>query len=173
MYVTSLFQVLPQSISLEAIEEVETLPRAAPTNITRVTTEEHYEIQTQQRFSQQVRHTHKLFRQLPCDVFIAHCSWFFRWIWIHFLTWTPDCFLREVKARHCGLNSLRSSFVSQFSGNRNRKKKMSNMSMVFVCFCNLEDEGPMKASFLKLHDNDLVLYRHLSAAGRLNRKNSF
>uniref|UniRef100_A0A3Q3VV99 Calponin-homology (CH) domain-containing protein n=2 Tax=Mola mola TaxID=94237 RepID=A0A3Q3VV99_MOLML len=54
MYVTSLFQVLPQSISMEAIEEVETLPRAAPANNTRVTTEEHYEIQTQQRFSQQI-----------------------------------------------------------------------------------------------------------------------
>lgn len=57
MYVTSLFQVLPQSISMEAIKEVETLPRAAAASIARVTTEEHYEIQTQQRFSQQVRHT--------------------------------------------------------------------------------------------------------------------
>uniref|UniRef100_A0A672IT38 Calponin-homology (CH) domain-containing protein n=1 Tax=Salarias fasciatus TaxID=181472 RepID=A0A672IT38_SALFA len=46
MYVTSLFQVLPQSVSMEAIQEVETLPR--------VTTEEHYQIQTQQRFSQQI-----------------------------------------------------------------------------------------------------------------------
>ncbi|KAM3585392.1 uncharacterized protein V6R79_016686 [Siganus canaliculatus] len=53
MYVTSLFQVLPQSISMEAIKEVETLPRAASANIARVTTEEHYQIQTQQRFSQQ------------------------------------------------------------------------------------------------------------------------
>lgn len=58
MYVTSLFQVLPQSISMEAIKEVETLPRAASASIARVTTEEHYQIQTQQRFSQQVRHTH-------------------------------------------------------------------------------------------------------------------
>lgn len=57
MYVTSLFRVLPQSVSLEAIKEVETLPRAAPANVSRVTAEEHYEIQTQQRFSQQVRHT--------------------------------------------------------------------------------------------------------------------
>lgn len=57
MYVTSLFRVLPQSVSMEAIKEVETLPRAAPANVSRVTTEEHYEIQTQQRFSQQVRHT--------------------------------------------------------------------------------------------------------------------
>lgn len=57
MYVTSLFQVLPQSISMEAIKEVETLPRAAAAaSVARVTTEEHYEIQTQQRFSQQVRH---------------------------------------------------------------------------------------------------------------------
>lgn len=57
MYVTSLFRVLPQSVSMEAIKEVETLPRAASANVNRVTTEEHYEIQTQQRFSQQVRHT--------------------------------------------------------------------------------------------------------------------
>ncbi|XP_068164982.1 dystrophin isoform X2 [Antennarius striatus] len=58
MYVTSLFQVLPQSISIEAIKEVETLPRAtaaaAAASITRVTTEEHYQVQTQQRFSQQI-----------------------------------------------------------------------------------------------------------------------
>uniref|UniRef100_A0A673BG93 Dystrophin n=1 Tax=Sphaeramia orbicularis TaxID=375764 RepID=A0A673BG93_9TELE len=54
MYVTSLFQVLPQSISMEAIQEVETLPRAAAASITRVATEEHYQIQTQQRFSQQI-----------------------------------------------------------------------------------------------------------------------
>ncbi|XP_051284309.1 dystrophin isoform X4 [Dicentrarchus labrax] len=54
MYVTSLFQVLPQSISMEAIKEVETLPRAASSGIARVTTEEHYQIQTQQRFSQQI-----------------------------------------------------------------------------------------------------------------------
>lgn len=58
MYVTSLFQVLPQSVSMEAIKEVETLPRAAVASAARVTTEEHYQIQTQQRFSQQVRHTH-------------------------------------------------------------------------------------------------------------------
>lgn len=56
MYVTSLFRVLPQSISMEAIKEVETLPRPASATVTRVTTEEHYEIQTQQRFSQQVWH---------------------------------------------------------------------------------------------------------------------
>ncbi|XP_067349213.1 dystrophin isoform X7 [Channa argus] len=54
MYVTSLFQVLPQSVSWEAIQEVETLPRATSASITRVTTEEHYQIQTQQRFSQQI-----------------------------------------------------------------------------------------------------------------------
>ncbi|KAM6958012.1 dystrophin isoform 1-T1 [Tautogolabrus adspersus] len=54
MYVTSLFQVLPQSVSMEAIKEVETLPRAGAANIGRVTTEEHYQIQTQQRFSQQI-----------------------------------------------------------------------------------------------------------------------
>ncbi|XP_034030182.1 dystrophin isoform X5 [Thalassophryne amazonica] len=54
MYVTSLFKVLPQSVSIEAIKEVETLPRATSASITRVTTEEHYQIQTQQRFSQQI-----------------------------------------------------------------------------------------------------------------------
>uniref|UniRef100_A0A3P8NXL4 Dystrophin n=1 Tax=Astatotilapia calliptera TaxID=8154 RepID=A0A3P8NXL4_ASTCA len=54
MYVTSLFRVLPQSVSMEAIQEVETLPQAATANITRVTTEEHYQIQTKQRFSEQI-----------------------------------------------------------------------------------------------------------------------
>ncbi|XP_029380106.1 dystrophin isoform X8 [Echeneis naucrates] len=53
MYVTSLFQVLPQSVSMEAIEEVELLPRGTPATISQVTTEEHYQIQTKQRFSQQ------------------------------------------------------------------------------------------------------------------------
>uniref|UniRef100_A0A3Q2PVA7 Calponin-homology (CH) domain-containing protein n=1 Tax=Fundulus heteroclitus TaxID=8078 RepID=A0A3Q2PVA7_FUNHE len=52
MYVTSLFRVLPQSVSMEAIQEVEALPSAAMA--ARVTTEEHYQIQTQQRFSQQI-----------------------------------------------------------------------------------------------------------------------
>ncbi|TNN48030.1 Dystrophin [Liparis tanakae] len=55
MYVTSLFQVLPQSVSMEAIQEVETLPRGVtPASVALVTTEEHYQIQTQQRFSQQI-----------------------------------------------------------------------------------------------------------------------
>ncbi|XP_068575388.1 dystrophin isoform X3 [Cebidichthys violaceus] len=54
MYVTSLFQVLPQSVSMEAIQEVETLPRGTAPSVARVTTEEHYQIQTQQRFSQQI-----------------------------------------------------------------------------------------------------------------------
>ncbi|XP_044044309.1 dystrophin isoform X20 [Siniperca chuatsi] len=54
MYVTSLFQVLPQGVSMEAIQEVETLPRVAAASMARVTTEEHYQIQTQQRFSQQI-----------------------------------------------------------------------------------------------------------------------
>uniref|UniRef100_A0A671RYH9 Dystrophin-like n=1 Tax=Sinocyclocheilus anshuiensis TaxID=1608454 RepID=A0A671RYH9_9TELE len=47
MYVTSLFQVLPHGVSMEAIQEVETLPRA------KVTKEEHFLFQTQQRYSQQ------------------------------------------------------------------------------------------------------------------------
>uniref|UniRef100_A0A3P9PHK4 Dystrophin-like n=1 Tax=Poecilia reticulata TaxID=8081 RepID=A0A3P9PHK4_POERE len=54
MYVTSLFRVLPQSISMEAIQEVESLPSATTAGVSRVTTEEHYQIQTQQRFSQQI-----------------------------------------------------------------------------------------------------------------------
>ena len=79
MYVTSLFQVLPQSITMEAIKEVETLPRAASASIARVTTEEHYQIQTQQRFSQQVRHTHThtythvYTRIHTANVFLWHC----------------------------------------------------------------------------------------------------
>lgn len=72
MYVTSLFQVLPQSISMEAIKEVETLPRAASASIARVTTEEHYQIQTQQRFSQQVRHTHT-HMYTHWNVLLWHC----------------------------------------------------------------------------------------------------
>nr|XP_019960032.1 PREDICTED: dystrophin-like [Paralichthys olivaceus] len=54
MYVTSLFQVFPQSVSMEAIKEVETLPRpGTAASISRTTAGEHYQIQTQQRFSQQ------------------------------------------------------------------------------------------------------------------------
>lgn len=48
MYVTSLFQVLPQQVTLEAIQEVETLPRQS-----KHTTEERVQL-PQQRFSQQV-----------------------------------------------------------------------------------------------------------------------
>ncbi|XP_045555407.1 dystrophin isoform X5 [Salmo salar] len=48
MYITSLFQVLPQGVTMEAIQEVETLPR------TIVKQEEHFTIQTQQRYSQQI-----------------------------------------------------------------------------------------------------------------------
>uniref|UniRef100_A0A8C5EJ22 Dystrophin n=1 Tax=Gouania willdenowi TaxID=441366 RepID=A0A8C5EJ22_GOUWI len=40
MYMTSLFQVLPQSVTMEAIQEVETLPRGSPANIARVSTED-------------------------------------------------------------------------------------------------------------------------------------
>ncbi|XP_069376703.1 dystrophin isoform X15 [Paralichthys olivaceus] len=55
MYVTSLFQVFPQSVSMEAIKEVETLPRpGTAASISRTTAGEHYQIQTQQRFSQQI-----------------------------------------------------------------------------------------------------------------------
>ncbi|XP_061641317.1 dystrophin isoform X2 [Phyllopteryx taeniolatus] len=55
MYVTSLFQVLPQSVTMEAIQEVETLPRpASAASTSHVLTGEHYQIQTQQRFSQQI-----------------------------------------------------------------------------------------------------------------------
>uniref|UniRef100_A0A6Q2ZQT8 Dystrophin n=1 Tax=Esox lucius TaxID=8010 RepID=A0A6Q2ZQT8_ESOLU len=48
MYITSLFQVLPQGVTMEAIQEVETLPR------TIIKQEEHFTIQTQQRYSQQI-----------------------------------------------------------------------------------------------------------------------
>ncbi|XP_061160323.1 dystrophin isoform X5 [Syngnathus typhle] len=55
MYVTSLFQVLPQSVTMEAIQEVETLPRpASSASSSHVVTGDHYQIQTQQRFSQQI-----------------------------------------------------------------------------------------------------------------------
>ncbi|NWI18791.1 DMD protein, partial [Crypturellus soui] len=49
MYVTSLFQVLPQQVTMEAIREVETLPRPS-----RITREEHIQVHQQQRFSQGV-----------------------------------------------------------------------------------------------------------------------
>lgn len=48
MYVTSLFQVLPQQVTMEAIREVEMLPRHS-----RVTREEHTQVH-QQHFSQEV-----------------------------------------------------------------------------------------------------------------------
>ncbi|XP_019713008.1 dystrophin-like [Hippocampus comes] len=55
MYVTSLFQVLPQSVTMEAIQEVETLPRpASAASTSHVLAGDHYQIQTQQRFSQQI-----------------------------------------------------------------------------------------------------------------------
>ncbi|KAF6730406.1 Dystrophin [Oryzias melastigma] len=53
MYVTSLFRVFPQSVSMEAIQEVEKLSPAS-TGAGRVEMEEHYQVQTQQRFSQQI-----------------------------------------------------------------------------------------------------------------------
>lgn len=49
MYLTSLFQVLPHGVSKEAIEEVESLPQA------KISKEKHFHLQTQQRYSQQVR----------------------------------------------------------------------------------------------------------------------
>lgn len=48
MYITSLFQVLPHGVSMEALEEVETLPQAVSSK------EKHFHFQTQQRYSQQV-----------------------------------------------------------------------------------------------------------------------
>ncbi|XP_025903094.1 dystrophin-like [Nothoprocta perdicaria] len=47
MYVTSLFQVLPQQVTMEAIREVETLPRPS-----RITREEHIRVDHRQHFSQ-------------------------------------------------------------------------------------------------------------------------
>ncbi|XP_068773160.1 dystrophin isoform X10 [Struthio camelus] len=52
MYVTSLFQVLPQQVTMEAIREVETLPRHS-----RVTREEHIQVHHQQHFSQEFLET--------------------------------------------------------------------------------------------------------------------
>lgn len=52
MYVTSLFQVLPQQVTMEAIREVEMLPRHS-----RVTTEEHIQVHHQQHFSQEFLET--------------------------------------------------------------------------------------------------------------------
>uniref|UniRef100_A0A8B9F969 Dystrophin n=1 Tax=Amazona collaria TaxID=241587 RepID=A0A8B9F969_9PSIT len=49
MYVTSLFQVLPQQVTMESIREVEMLPRHS-----RVTTEEHVQVHHQQLFSQEI-----------------------------------------------------------------------------------------------------------------------
>uniref|UniRef100_A0A663DVF2 Dystrophin n=1 Tax=Aquila chrysaetos chrysaetos TaxID=223781 RepID=A0A663DVF2_AQUCH len=49
MYVTSLFQVLPQQVSMEAIREVEMLPRHS-----RVTREERIQVHHQERFSQEI-----------------------------------------------------------------------------------------------------------------------
>lgn len=49
MYITSLFQVLPQQVSLEAIQEVEMLPRPS-----RVTREEHFQLHHQMHYSQQI-----------------------------------------------------------------------------------------------------------------------
>uniref|UniRef100_A0A8C0FEI6 Dystrophin n=1 Tax=Bubo bubo TaxID=30461 RepID=A0A8C0FEI6_BUBBB len=49
MYVTSLFQVLPQQVTMEAIREVEMLPRHS-----RVTREGHIQVHHQQRFSQEI-----------------------------------------------------------------------------------------------------------------------
>lgn len=49
MYITSLFQVLPQQVSIEAIQEVEMLPRPS-----KVTKEEHFQLHHQMHYSQQV-----------------------------------------------------------------------------------------------------------------------
>ncbi|XP_014809541.1 PREDICTED: dystrophin isoform X6 [Calidris pugnax] len=48
MYVTSLFQVLPQQVTMEAIREVEMLPRHS-----RVTREEHIQVHREHHFSQE------------------------------------------------------------------------------------------------------------------------
>lgn len=48
MYITSLFQVLPQQVTIEAIQEVERLPRTS-----KVTREEHFQLHHQMHYSQQ------------------------------------------------------------------------------------------------------------------------
>ncbi|XP_075813326.1 dystrophin isoform X1 [Microtus pennsylvanicus] len=50
MYITSLFQVLPQHVSIEAIQEVEMLPR--PAKVT--TREEHFQLHHQMHYSQEI-----------------------------------------------------------------------------------------------------------------------
>lgn len=50
MYITSLFQVLPQQVTIEAIQEVERLPRTS-----KVTREEHFQLHHQMHYSQQVK----------------------------------------------------------------------------------------------------------------------
>ncbi|XP_077199083.1 dystrophin isoform X15 [Paroedura picta] len=64
MYVTSLFQVLPQQVTLEAIQEVETLPRQS-----KHTREGRVQL-PQQRFSHQHLETHeqKLYGTSPVDI---------------------------------------------------------------------------------------------------------
>ncbi|XP_011947486.1 PREDICTED: dystrophin-like [Cercocebus atys] len=52
MYITSLFQVLPQQVSIEAIQEVEMLPRPP-----KVTKEEHFQLHHQMHYSQQCKMT--------------------------------------------------------------------------------------------------------------------
>jgi dystrophin len=54
MYITSLFQVLPQQVSIEAIQEVEMLPRTS----SKVTREEHFQLHHQMHYSQQVKWGH-------------------------------------------------------------------------------------------------------------------
>ncbi|XP_073918839.1 dystrophin isoform X10 [Castor canadensis] len=49
MYITTLFQVLPQQVSIEAIQEVEMLPRPS-----KVTKEEHFQLHHQMHYSQQI-----------------------------------------------------------------------------------------------------------------------
>lgn len=53
MYITSLFQVLPQHVSIEGIQEVEMLLRPA-----KVTTREHFQLHNQMHYSQEVKQEH-------------------------------------------------------------------------------------------------------------------
>ncbi len=87
MYVTSLFQVLPHGVSMEAIQEVETLPR------TTVTKEEHFLYQTQQRYSQQVRGTH------------THRHAWTHYLWHHIrLIWKPETYLVSKRFSACRMD---------------------------------------------------------------------
>ncbi len=98
MYVTSLFQVLPHGVSMEAIQEVETLPR------TTVTKEEHFLYQTQQLYSQQVRGTHT-HRHAQFWTVCSNCNACTHYLWHHIrLIWKPETYLVSKRFSACRMH---------------------------------------------------------------------